>query len=171
MEQEISYIARMDLAGAADESDKKKKAELEKKVAALKSELSKYRNSKEEKDNISDRAIAIAMSYLKDGYKEDKIKKEMMSQYHFSEVQTLSALDYAKKTMHNSKSYYETIIEKKNSLPEFKYCYQAMQWFKEGSQYAEVIDKLVERFHLDKSVAAAAAQKGQQMYEDGYRNK
>jgi len=51
MEQEISYIARMDLAGAADESDKRKKAELEKKVAALKSELSRYRNSKEEKKN------------------------------------------------------------------------------------------------------------------------
>lgn len=69
------------------------------------------------------------------------------------------------------KGYYQSIIEKKNSLPEFKYCYQAMQWFKEGGQYAEVIDKLVDRFHLDKSTAAAAAQKGQQMYEDSYRNK
>lgn len=68
-------------------------------------------------------------------------------------------------------NYYEKIIEKKNSLPEFKYCYQAMQWFKSGSQYAEVIDKLVDRFHLDKSTAAAAAQKGQQMYEDSYRKK
>ena len=46
-----------------------------------------------------------------------------------------------------------------------------MQWFKEGGQYAEVIDKLVDRFHLDKSTAAAAAQKGQQMYEDSYRSK
>ena len=110
--EELDYLEKIDFPRVYDDKAQK----ILNKYARLKNRDNK--NTKDEKTNISERAIALAMSYLKEGWKEDKIKKEMISQYNISETQALDAIDFAKKSLNNSKEttgyYAKLAAEKRN---------------------------------------------------------